>query len=140
MRGEEEVKCKTNQEYSERTSPRRESVTEIKICDLEEVTRSGIGSLSIWSKVMVKAERDPSMASTNSKPVFNTSQQKSVSDEVERLHKRRASKVSYKFSHLMRKQMREFADPPAPSSWHSSTQTWGPSSGASGPIPMGYRE
>ena len=92
VRVEVESRQSRVQVYRERTSPRRERVVEFSSEEVEEVTRSG--NFDNWSTAMVKADTmDSSMASTSSKPVSNTSQQKSVSEEVDRLHKKVATKV-----------------------------------------------
>ena len=74
--------------YRERTSPKRERVRESSR-EVEEVTRSG--NFDNWSTAMVKA--DTSMASTSSQAVSTTNQQRSVSEELDRLHRKVATKV-----------------------------------------------
>jgi len=91
-RREEEESFKDAQMYRGRISPRRERVMESGSRDVEEVSRSG--NFDNWSTAMVKADpMDSSMASTSSKPVSTTTQQKSVSEEVDRLHRKVATKV-----------------------------------------------
>jgi len=74
----------------ERTSPRKEVVREASR-EVEELARSG--NFSNWSTATVKVDTDSSMASTSSKVISSSVQQKSVSEEVDRLHRKVASKV-----------------------------------------------
>ena len=67
-----------------RSSPRREEV--------EEVSRSG--NFQNWSTATVKVDTDPSIATTSSKIVnTNNIMERSVNEEVDRLHRKVASRV-----------------------------------------------
>ena len=86
-RGRDEESDQVNRE---RTSPRKEVVREASK-EVEELARSG--NFANWSTATVKVDTDSSMASTSSKVISSSVQQKSVNDKVDMLHRKVASKV-----------------------------------------------
>jgi len=77
-----------HQERERRTSPKREMVREGS-GDVEEITRSG--NFENWSTATVKM--DNSVASTSKLVLPTTTKEKSVDEEVDRLHRKVANKV-----------------------------------------------
>jgi len=80
----EDARSRDNQVERVRRSPMREEV--------EEVSRSG--NFQNWSTATVKVDTDTSIATTSSRTVSTTTnKEKSVSEEVDRLHRKVANKV-----------------------------------------------
>jgi len=80
----EDARFRDNQVERVRRSPMREEV--------EEVSRSG--NFQNWSTATVKVDTDSSIATTSSRTVSTTNiKEKSVSEEVDRLHRKVANKV-----------------------------------------------
>eukprot|EP00092_Neocalanus_flemingeri_P021683 GFUD01023521.1.p1 GENE.GFUD01023521.1~~GFUD01023521.1.p1 ORF type:complete len:351 (+),score=130.34 GFUD01023521.1:57-1109(+) len=86
---EEESRYKREKISREMISPKREKVRESSSRSVEEVTRSG--NFDNRSRVIVKV--DTSTASTSSQAFNPSSQQRSVSEEVDRLHRKVAANV-----------------------------------------------
>jgi len=80
----EDARSRNDQVERVRRSPMRD--------EIEEVSRSG--NFQNWRTATVKVDTDPSIATTSSKPVSTTTnKEKSVSEEVDRLHRKVANKV-----------------------------------------------